>query len=128
MRKNYVLGYFSFHFCVVNNSCYPDQNLLSHADIANITSNSHDTVVTTSLLRLIDSTDNWCPSTEDINLPLVIDFYFAEVILLTSVAIAGRKTNNGDYFVSSYSLSYASNASCNLTLYEDLSGHSVSNI
>ena len=84
-------------------------------------------MVTTSLFRLIDSTDNWCPSTEDINLPLVIDFYFAEVTVLTSVAMAGRKTTNGDHFVSSYSLSYVSNASCNLTLYEDLTGHSVSN-
>ena len=118
-------NYFSF---AVNNSCFPNQNLLDPSNIVNVTSNSHDTVATTSLLRLIDSRDNWCPSAEDIDLPLVIDFYFAEVTLLTSLAIAGRKNNNGDYFVSSYSLSYASNASCNLTLYEDLSGQSVSNI
>ena len=120
-RKIIVHNYFAFHLCAVNNSCY--QNSLKPS---NVTSNSHDVVAMTSLLSLIDSSDNWCPSTEDINLPLVIDFYFAEVMLLTSVAMAGRKTNNGDYFVSSYSLSYASNTSCNLTLYEDLSGKSVS--
>ena len=92
----------------------------------NVTSNSHDTVVMTSLFRLIDSNDDWCPSTEGIELPLFIDFYFAEPTLLSSMAMSGRKNNDVDFFVSSYLLSYTSSSSCNLTVYEDLTGQSVS--
>lgn len=113
-------------FYTVQNSCYPKQSLLSNSDVASITSNSGDAVATSSLLHFTDSNDNWCPSIEGIDLPLVIDFSFTEEVLLTSMAIAGKKTNNVDLFVSSYSLSYATNALCNLTLYEDLSGQSVS--
>jgi len=101
---------------------------LSESDIVNITSNSHTPVVTSSLLHFADISDNWCPSTENIDLPLVINFSFAEEVLLTSIAVAGSKTNNVDYFVSSYSLSYANDTSCELTLYEDMLGESVSKI
>ena len=112
---------------VAQDSCYPNHGLISTTDV-NVTSNSRSVVVASSLFRLADSNDNWCPSTEEIDLPLVIDFSFAEMVLLTSVAIAGRKTNDADYFVSSYSLLYATNTSCNLTLYEDLLGQSVSKL
>ena len=115
---------FMFH-CIVNNSCHLNQNLLSSFNV-NVTSNSHDAVLRTSLFRLIDSNDHWCPSTEDIELPLFIDFYFAEATLLSSVAIAGRKNNDIDFFVSSYLLSYTSSSSCNLTVVEGLTGQSVS--
>ena len=100
---------------------------MSTSDV-NITSNAGNAIATSSLLRFPDDSDSWCASTEGIDLPLVIDFSFAEVVLLTSLAITGRRTNDADYYVSSYSLSYASNGSCDLTLYKDLLGQSVSKI
>ena len=100
---------------------------MSSSDV-NITSNAANAIATSSLLRFPDDSDNWCPSTEGIDLPLVINFSFSEEILMTSLAITGRETNDADYFVSSYSLSYASNESCDPTLYEDLLGQSVSKI
>ena len=111
---------------VVDSSCYPNQTLLCDSDIVNITSNSRDAVVIPSLLHLADNDDHWCPSTAEIDLPLVITFSFSETVLLTSMAISGKKTINADLFVASYSLSYATDTSCNLKLYEDLFGGSVS--
>lgn len=108
----------------MENSCYKN-NLLSDSDIVNIASNSLDDVPTSSLLLTVTN-DKWCPLIEGIDLPLIINFNFAEVVLLTSLALEGKKTNDVDFFISSYSLSYASNTSCNLTLYEDLFGQSVS--
>ena len=100
----FVLNFYVIHVVflrVVNNSCHLNQNLLSSSNL-NVTSNSHDAVVMTSLFRLIDSNDDWCPSTEGIELPLFIDFYFAEPTLLSSMAMSGRKNNDVDFFVSSY--------------------------
>ena len=95
--------------------------------ITNITSNSNDDVVKTSFLRYKDDDDHWCPSVEGVDLPLVISFSFDKEVIITSMVIAGRETRNADYFITSYSLSYATNDDlCNLTQYKDLFGRSVS--
>ena len=126
IKNCYIKNYLSFIYAA-QGSCYPNQISLN-ASTVNITSNSDSAISTSSLLRFPDNSDNWCPSTEGIDLPLVIDFSFTQMMLLTSLTFTGRKTNDADFFVSSYSLSYATNGSCDLTLYEDLLGNSVSKI